>query len=148
MQMANRAPKPCSHHPCGKLVAVKYCETHAAQAEAKAQALRAQFDRQRGSAHQRGYSAKWQQARAGYLRSHPLCLAHEARGQVVAATVVDHKVPHKGDKALFWDNNNWQALCKRCHDTKTAREDGGFGRATTDSKSASAPPQKIFGSFV
>jgi 5-methylcytosine-specific restriction endonuclease McrA len=21
---------------------------------------------------------------------------------------------------LFWDKTNWQALCKRCHDQKTA----------------------------
>jgi 5-methylcytosine-specific restriction protein A len=53
---------------------------------------------------------------------------HEARDEVVAAVVVDHIIPHKGDKALFWDSGNWQALCKRCHDVKTATEDGGFGR--------------------
>jgi hypothetical protein len=23
---------------------------------------------------------------------------------------------------LFWDTDNWQGLCKRCHDTKTSRE--------------------------
>ncbi|WP_223866012.1 HNH endonuclease [Salipiger aestuarii] len=32
------------------------------------------------------------------------------------ATVVDHIQPHKGDKALFWDRNNWQPICKHCHD--------------------------------
>lgn len=47
---------------------------------------------------------------------------------MVAATVVDHITPHKGDKALFWQRANWQPLCKRCHDIKTAIEDGGFGR--------------------
>ena len=36
-------------------------------------------------------------------------------------------LPHQGDQALFWNASNWQALCKRCHDAKTAREDGGFG---------------------
>lgn len=44
------------------------------------------------------------------------------------ATVVDHVIPHKGDKKFFWDENNWQPLCKRHHDIKTATEDGGFGR--------------------
>jgi 5-methylcytosine-specific restriction endonuclease McrA len=29
---------------------------------------------------------------------------------------------------LFWDTGNWQALAKVCHDRKTAREDGAFGR--------------------
>lgn len=28
----------------------------------------------------------------------------------------------------MWDECNWQPLCKPCHDSKTAREDGGFGR--------------------
>jgi 5-methylcytosine-specific restriction protein A len=40
---------------------------------------------------------------------------------------VDHIVPHKGDMRLFWDPRNHQGLCERCHNSKTAREDGGFG---------------------
>lgn len=48
------------------------------------------------------------------------------RGQFVAATVVDHITPHKGDSALFWDKANWQSLCKRCHDSvKQAEEKSG-----------------------
>jgi 5-methylcytosine-specific restriction protein A len=45
----------------------------------------------------------------------------------VPAAVTDHIIPHRGDKRLFWDANNWQALCLSCHGAKTAREDGGFG---------------------
>jgi 5-methylcytosine-specific restriction protein A len=41
---------------------------------------------------------------------------------VVAATVVDHVVPHRGDQRLFWDTANWAPSCKPCHDAKTARE--------------------------
>ena len=41
----------------------------------------------------------------------------------VRATVVDHIIPHRGDQKLFWDQNNWQALCKSCHDKKTLTED-------------------------
>ncbi|WP_407945700.1 HNH endonuclease signature motif containing protein [Paraburkholderia elongata] len=33
--------------------------------------------------------------------------------------MVDHKVPHRGDMALFRNVSNWQALSKRCHDAKT-----------------------------
>ena len=44
-------------------------------------------------------------------------------GRLVKATVVDHVTPHRGDKKLFWDESNWQALCKRCHDKKTMTED-------------------------
>lgn len=39
------------------------------------------------------------------------------------AEVVDHIVPHRGDGKLFWDEGNWQALCKNCHDSKTMTED-------------------------
>ena len=46
------------------------------------------------------------------------------------ATVVDHIIPHKGDMDIFWDEDNWQPLCKRCHDQKTATENGGFGNRT------------------
>ena len=28
---------------------------------------------------------------------------------------LDHIIPHRGDRKLFWDRDNWQALCKSCH---------------------------------
>jgi hypothetical protein len=37
-------------------------------------------------------------------------------------TVVDHIQPHKGDHALMWDPNNWQPLCRQCHDIKATIE--------------------------
>lgn len=117
------APKPCNHPGCGVLVrdGTARCEKHK-RVEAKA------HDARRGSAHERGYSVAWQRARAGFLKSHPLCKSHEKQCEVVVATVVDHIVPHKGDKVLFWDHDNWQPLCKPCHDRKTATEDGGGWR--------------------
>jgi 5-methylcytosine-specific restriction protein A len=48
-------------------------------------------------------------------------------GKVTPATVVDHIIPHKGNHELFWDAKNHQPLCKRHHDIKTCKEDGGFG---------------------
>ena len=64
------------------------------------------------------YDYRWQQARAQFLRDHPLCALCEARGIVEAATVVDHVIPHKGDPVLFWNQANWQSLSKRCHDSR------------------------------
>lgn len=75
----------------------------------------------RGSSAARGYGSRWQKARATFLQQHPLCRNHESRGLVVAATVVDHIVPHRGDQKLFWDTSNWQALCKQCHDSDKQR---------------------------
>jgi len=82
----------------------------------------------RPDATKRGYGARWKRERLLYLQAHPLCVECLKRGRVVPATVVDHINPHRGEYALMWAVSNWQALCKACHDTKTAREDGGFGR--------------------
>ena len=95
------------------------------------------------SSTQRGYSYKWQQARAGYLARHPFCAycrrdagidADDLAGVVTEctakgiapptyATVVDHKTPHNGNQELFWDRSNWQPLCKPHHDGEKQREE-------------------------
>lgn len=117
------SPRPCTYPGCGVLVqdGTSRCAKHK-------HVERRQADQQRGGSTERGYGSRWQKAREGFLRHNPLCVHHQQRGEIVPATVVDHIVPHRGDKALFWERSNWQPLCKRCHDVKTAREDGGFGR--------------------
>ena len=76
-------------------------------------------DRLRGGADARGYNAQWRKARALFLRQHPLCVECRKEGKLTPATVVDHIIPHRGDQRLFWDQSNWQSLCKRHHDKKT-----------------------------
>jgi 5-methylcytosine-specific restriction protein A len=49
----------------------------------------------------------------------------KAEGRTVPARVVDHVKPHRGDRALFWDERNWQPLCKRHHDSDKQREERG-----------------------
>lgn len=73
-------------------------------------------DQRRGSARQRGYDSRWDKARLAYLASHPLCVMCSVQRRLTPATVVDHIIPHKGDLRLFWDTDNWQPLCKPCHD--------------------------------
>jgi 5-methylcytosine-specific restriction protein A len=85
----------------------------------------------RPTAARRGYDARWQKARLSFLADHPLCVECEKRGLTVAATVVDHITPHKGDQELFWSVENWRALCERCHNSATAKYDGGGGRPVT-----------------
>ena len=80
----------------------------------------------RGTAYERGYGHHWRKARVAFLAQHPLCRYCEQQGKIVPATVVDHITPHKGDEVLFWDSeNNWQSLCKHCHDSIKAREEAG-----------------------
>ncbi|MEH7503277.1 HNH endonuclease signature motif containing protein [Neobacillus drentensis] len=110
---------------CPNLSKDKYCDKHKPVEHKR-------YDDRRGTAAQRGYDGKWRKARLGYLRKHPLCVHCEQEGKHTAATVIDHIIPHRGDKALFWDSkNNWQPLCARHHSIKTAKEDGGFGNKST-----------------
>lgn len=115
--MPSRPKKPCARPGCSELVEAgqRYCEQHKRQEQKR-------YDNQRGTSAQRGYTARWQRARKRYLAEHPLCVECEKQGRLTPATVVDHVIPHKGDRRLFWDQGNWQSLCKRCHDKKTARE--------------------------
>ena len=64
------------------------------------------------------YSYRWQRVRLHFLQEHPLCVMCESRGRIVAASVVDHVIAHRGNVDLFWDQSNWQALCKGCHDSR------------------------------
>lgn len=111
--------KICRYPGCGALTAGSYCDKHKSES----------ISGYRPTAYRRGYDNRWRKARQIYLAKHPLCEECKKNGRLTAATVVDHIIPHKGDRKLFWDENNWQALCKRCHDRKTVCKDGGFGNA-------------------
>jgi 5-methylcytosine-specific restriction protein A len=67
---------------------------------------------------QRGYSSLWDRKAKDYRRRHPLCAMCRQRGSYALSACVDHIVAHKGNKELFWDEANWQALCKNCHDSR------------------------------
>ncbi len=114
----------CLHPGCNQLVSTqeRYCPKHKHKHK---------MDANRPNSYRRGYTKAWQRYRTQYLAEHPVCVMCLKQGQIREAIVVDHIVPHKGDMKRFWDRSNHQALCKRCHDKKTATQDGGFGRATT-----------------
>lgn len=59
---------------------------------------------------------RWYRLRWHQLNDHPLCAMCQAVGRVTEATVADHITPHRGDEALFYDEENLQSLCKSCHD--------------------------------
>lgn len=113
----------CQYPGCRK--AIPFGESHCEEHKKK----RANAIVERKGANERGYTYKWQKASKAFLARHPLCVMCQHNGIVKAAEVVDHIKPHRGNQILFWDKKNWQPLCKKCHDRKTATEDGGFGRA-------------------
>jgi len=64
-------------------------------------------------------SRAWRSGRLAFLRSHPICERCAKHGRITAATIVNHRQPHKGSAVLFFDTRNWQPLCKPCHDGPT-----------------------------
>lgn len=113
--MPIKPKRPCAYPGCPELTAKQYCNKHQ-------RLVASEYEQRRGSATSRGYDGRWQKARMTYLLNNPLCVVCETKGRVTSATVVDHIKPHKGNRILFWDESNWQSLCKHCHDRKTAKE--------------------------
>ena len=114
--------KPCARPSCPNLSSLgkPYC-SKCEQAKVK------QYDRSRNKEWQHLYGSRWQKARKGFLAQHPLCVECLKNGITKGANVVDHHIPHKGNIKKFWDVSNWQSLCVRCHNKKTATE-GAFGK--------------------
>lgn len=88
----------------------------------------------RGSARARGYDGAWDRASVAYRVKHPICEACAAAGITAATQVVDHVVPHKGDRLIFWDRKRWQPACRWHHDVvkqilEREFEDGLIGEA-------------------
>lgn len=77
----------------------------------------------RPNATSRGYDSRWGKARVTFLKEHPFCVMCAKRGERVYAVVVDHIKPHRGDRGLFWDKNNWQPLCGLHHRASKSREE-------------------------
>ena len=62
----------------------------------------------------------WRRRRAAFLGRNPYCAMCQAVGKTTLATVVDHVQAHQGDVVKFWDESNWQSLCKVDHDAAKA----------------------------
>ena len=108
----SKPPRICT---CGTIVPHgQFC-----QCQDKAKRERdARHDARRPSAAHRGYNHEWRKARAEYLQAHPTC---RLCGNL--ATLVDHVIPHRGDKRLFWTRANWQPLCTPCHSSTKQRQE-------------------------
>jgi 5-methylcytosine-specific restriction protein A len=129
--MALRPKTICNWAGCGKTIDQgRYCDKHEALHqinENKRKAIR-------NTDYSRMYTWNWRKYSSTYLKAHPLCLKCLEDGKLIPATEVDHIVPHKGDKDLFWLEDNHQGLCKPCHSRKTVLEDGGWGYKQKDAK--------------
>lgn len=111
-----KAFRPCAVASCNRITQEKYCDIHK---DLAAKRTRRDSEKWKGLYK----SARYQAARKSFMAAHPWC----ARCGELAAEL-DHIIPHEGNMKLFYDQKNWQTLCKRCHSQKTATEDNGFGR--------------------
>lgn len=68
-------------------------------------------------------TARWQRLRKQKLAEKPLCERHLKKGRVKAATVVNHRQPHKGNKDLFYSYANLEAVCDTCHNSTIQSEE-------------------------
>jgi len=66
-------------------------------------------------------SARWQRLRRDVLQAEPFCRSCRSHGMKRLTVDIDHVRKHDGDALLFWDRDNLQGLCKRCHTVKTTR---------------------------
>jgi 5-methylcytosine-specific restriction protein A len=111
--------KPCGHPGgCKHLTNARFCEQH--------ERIRAAAVVERRSRKTQLYGPAWRRESKQFLEQNRWCIEHLAIGEVVPATVTDHRVPHRGNEKRFWDKKNWQPLCKQHHDRKTALEDSSF----------------------
>lgn len=116
--MPRSAPTPCRHPACSLVLETPgYCDQHRAVIARDYGRARRGFDIEVGFYR----STQWRTVRAAFLRQHPVCVACQDRGHLVAAVVADHIKPIKDGGERF-DWANLQGLCISCHNRKTAGE--------------------------
>ncbi|WP_459997296.1 hypothetical protein, partial [Paradesulfitobacterium aromaticivorans] len=116
-KMPSKPLRHCSKPGCPNLTAERFCPEHAKQE-------RQRYDRQRGSAHERGYTYRWYKYSKWFL-SQPenVFCKLQLPGCTNLSECVDHIQAHNGpNDPLFWDSNNHQAACIHCNSVKGHRK--------------------------
>jgi 5-methylcytosine-specific restriction protein A len=98
---------------------------HDSSTGAEKHSTEAQDSKKRQAGRQfRTNSTHWRRLRARQLMLEPLCRECRKKGLIKSGNEVDHI---DGD-SFNNSADNLQTLCKPCHSSKTAKENGGFGR--------------------
>lgn len=75
-------------------------------------------------AYRKWYRLKaWKTARAVQLAQQPLCWRCLQDEVVTEATVLNHRIPVKGNWQLFDDPSNHESVCERHHNSTIQREE-------------------------
>lgn len=107
--MPQRPLRACAYPGCATLVTSGRCAPHAVARE---------HTRPNRETRKWYYTLAWHHLRRAVLADAAHTCAH--CGQIQQDLDVDHIEKHDGNPALFWNRANLQALCPRCHSTKTA----------------------------
>lgn len=110
----------CGYPGCNRLVATAHCEEHQPLYDAKKQEQFKRYDKQRGTASERGYTSRWSKYSKWFLAQpdNQICKLH-LPGCTMLAQCVDHIKAHNGERdPLFWDANNHQPACIHCNSVK------------------------------
>lgn len=115
--------KPCSKAGCYTLTINRFCPEHTRQEQQR-------YDKQRGSANERGYTYRWQQYSQWFLKQpeNVFCKL-QLSGCNNMSECVDHIDPPSGQAdPRFWDTNNHQGACIHCNSVKGHRALKGVAR--------------------
>lgn len=105
----------CSTPGCGKISSQRKCESCRVRRQPRER--RANEDVRR-----RYRTARWERLRQRVLeRDGHLCQECLRNGIVRQGKEIDHVRKAMDDLSQFWQAENLQTLCKRCHGQKTAR---------------------------
>ena len=118
--MPPRPSKPCRHPGCSALSrdGSGLCAAHITD-----KPIGSFSDSRRGTAAERGYGSAWAKLRNRImLRDCGLCQVCARVDRVMAAQAVDHIIPKS--QGGTDQECNLQAICRKCHDDKTAAESG------------------------
>lgn len=113
----------CHHHGCysAAVPGKHFCQRHSAEERRWGKGFRNSARKKSQEWHELYNSERWRQMRREFLKRYPFCFIC-GRG----ATIADHIVPHRGDASLFYDMENLQPMCVKCHSAKTLRENNYF----------------------
>ena len=116
--MPYQAPHICG---CGHVIA------HGVRCicdERRTRERNARYEANRPSARERGYDSKWQRESKAFLAKPENRYCACGCGRL--ADMVDHIIPHRGDRRRFWDRRNWQPLASSpCHSRWKQRAERG-----------------------
>lgn len=107
--------------------------------QARDKARKAEADKNRPSARQRGYDREYQVAAAVFLRRHPVCTCG------AAATVVRHRISIAKRPDLRMDQSNWLPGCKSCNAKdyhRERRQEGGGSKLSGNAVGPTGGPSR------